>query len=460
MNGAMPLWTSAEIAAATGGVASGDFDVTGVAFDSREVGTGDLFVAMKGEASDGHRYLDQAFAQGAAGAIVSEPCAYPHVRVDDSFAALQMLGRASRARSGATIIGVTGSVGKTSAKEALFAALDRGAPGTVHRSVKSYNNHTGVPLSLARMPRDARFGVFEMGMNHAGELTDLTGIVRPHIAVVTAIAPAHTEFFRDESAIADAKGEIFAGLEPDGVAIIPFDSPHRDRLIAAAKPHATRIVTFGIAQGADARAIETVRLATGATFVTVQQNGRELSFTMAQPGMHWVSNALAVIACVEAAGADLGLAGLALAELGGLQGRGARFMTTLADGQALVIDESYNANPASMRATLAVLAKEPGRHVAVLGEMRELGAASAGYHAGLAEPILAANVEMALLVGEAMAPLAEALEGKVETVHVSDAAAALTSLRTILAPGDAVLIKGSNGVGLARVVASLGGEKT
>ncbi|WP_443024356.1 UDP-N-acetylmuramoyl-tripeptide--D-alanyl-D-alanine ligase [Sphingomonas sp. Leaf30] len=456
----MPLWTSAEIAAATGGIASAEFAVTGVAFDSREVGPGDLFVAMKGEASDGHLYLDQAFAQGAAGAIVSEPCAHPHVLVADSFTALQMLGRASRVRSGATIIGVTGSVGKTSAKEALFAALDRGAPGAVHRSVKSYNNHTGVPLSLARMPRDARFGVFEMGMNHAGELAELTQIVRPHIAVVTAIAPAHTEFFRDESAIADAKGEIFAGLEPDGVAIIPFDSPHRDRLTAAAAPHAARIVTFGIAKGADVRAIETVRLATGATFVTVQQDGRELSFTMAQPGMHWVSNALAVVACVEAAGADLGLAGLALAELGGLQGRGARFMTPLADGQALVIDESYNANPASMRATLAVLAKEPGRHVALLGEMRELGEASADYHAGLAEPILAANVEMALLVGEAMAPLAQALEGKVETVHVGDAAAALTSLRTILAPGDAVLIKGSNGVGLARVVTSLGGGKT
>lgn len=462
MSDAVPLWTSAEIAAATGGIASAEFVVTGVAFDSREVGPGDLFVAMKGEASDGHLYLDQAFAQGAAGAIVSEPCSHPHVLVADSFTALQMLGRASRARSGATIIGVTGSVGKTSAKEALFAALDRGAPGAVHSSVKSYNNHTGVPLSLARMPRDARFGVLEMGMNHAGELAELTQIVRPHIAVVTAIAPAHTEFFRDESAIADAKGEIFAGLEPDGVAIIPFDSPHRDRLTAAAAaaPHAARIVTFGIAKGADVRAIETVRLATGATFVTVQQDGRELSFTMAQPGMHWVSNALAVIACVEAAGADLGLAGLALAELGGLQGRGARFMTTLADGQALVIDESYNANPASMRATLAVLAKEPGRHVALLGEMRELGAASADYHAALAEPILAANVEMALLVGEAMAPLAQALEGKVETVHVGDAAAALTSLRTILAPGDAVLIKGSNGVGLARVVTSLGGGKT
>ena len=460
MSTAVPLWTSAEIAAATGGVASAEFAVTGVAFDSREVGPGDLFVAMKGEASDGHLYLDQAFAQGAAGAIVSEPCAHPHVLVADSFTALQMLGCASRARSGATIIGVTGSVGKTSAKEALFAALDRGAPGAVHRSVKSYNNHTGVPLSLARMPLDARFGVFEMGMNHAGELAELTQIVRPHIAVVTAIAPAHTEFFRDESAIADAKGEIFAGLEPDGVAIVPFDSPHRERLTAAAAPHASRIVTFGIAKGADVRAIETVRLATGATFVTVQQDGRELSFTMAQPGMHWVSNALAVIACVEAAGADLGLAGLALAELGGLQGRGARFMTTLADGQALVIDESYNANPASMRATLAVLAKELGRHIAVLGEMRELGDGSADYHAGLAEPILAANVEMALLVGEAMAPLAQALEGKVETVHVGDAAAALTSLRTILAPGDAVLIKGSNGVGLARVVTSLGGGKT
>ncbi len=460
MTGAAPLWTAAEIAAATGGTASADFAVGGVAFDSREVGPGDLFVAMKGEASDGHLFLDQAFAQGAAGAIVSEPCDHPHVRVADSFRALEDLARASRERNGATIIGVTGSVGKTSAKEALFAALDRGAPGAVHRSVKSYNNHTGVPLSLARMPRDARFGVFEMGMNHAGELAALTRIVRPHIAVVTAIAPAHTAFFPDESAIADAKGEIFEGLEPGGRAIVPFDSAHRDRLVAAAAPHAATVVTFGLEKGADVRAIETVRLATGSTFVTAQFGAHELSFTMAQPGMHWVSNALAVLACVDAAGADLGLAGLALAELGGLQGRGARFMAALPDGEALVIDESYNANPSSMRATLAVLKQEPGRHVAVLGEMRELGAASAGYHAGLAEPILAANVEMALLVGEAMAPLAQALEGKVETVHVGDAAAALTSLRTILAPGDAVLIKGSNGVGLARVVASLGGGKT
>ena len=455
-----PLWTAAEIAAATGGTASTDFAVTGVAFDSREVGSGDLFVALTGEATDGHRFLDQAFAQGAAGAIVSQPTDHPHVLVADTFVALNDLARASRARSSARIVGVTGSVGKTSAKEALFAALDRSMPGSVHRSVKSYNNHTGVPLSLARMPRDTTVGVFEMGMNHAGELSVLTALVRPHVAVVTAIAPAHTEFFPDESAIADAKGEIFAGLEPGGIAILPQDSPHRDRLFAAARPYAARVVTFGTGASADVRAIETMRLATGASFVTARVGDRELSFTLSQPGQHWVSNALAVIAAVDAVGADLGLAGLALADLGGLAGRGARFMTMVPGGEALVIDESYNANPASMRATLGVLAAEPGRHVAVLGEMRELGAASADYHAALADPVLAARADPVLLVGEAMAPLAAALEGKADIVHVADAAAALDRLAAMLVPGDAVLIKGSNGVGLSRVVAGLKGGKT
>jgi UDP-N-acetylmuramoyl-tripeptide--D-alanyl-D-alanine ligase len=355
------------------------------------------------------------------------------------------------------VIGVTGSVGKTSAKEALFAALDRSMPDRVHRSVKSYNNHTGVPLSLARMPRDTRVGVFEMGMNHAGELAQLTRLVRPHIAIVTAIAPAHTEFFSGEEAIADAKGEIFQGLEPGGTAIVPFDSPHRDRLIAAAKPCAAHIVTFGLEKGADVHAMEAMRVATGGTFVTARVGERELSFTLAQPGMHWVSNALAVLAAVDAAGGDLGQAGLALAELGGLPGRGARFEARVADGRALVIDESYNANPASMRATLAVLAHEPGRHVAVLGEMRELGDDSARYHADLAEAVTAARVETALLVGEAMAPLARALEARLHVVHVPDATAARAALGDMLAPGDAVLIKGSNGVGLSRLIAALRG---
>ncbi|WP_242096141.1 UDP-N-acetylmuramoyl-tripeptide--D-alanyl-D-alanine ligase [Sphingomonas sp. CROZ-RG-20F-R02-07] len=448
------LWTAADIAAATGGTAFGDFTADGIAFDSREVGPGDLFVALTGETTDGHRFLDQAFAQGAAGAIVSEDAARPRIRVGDTFAALRDLARAARTRTAATIVGVTGSVGKTSAKEALFAALDRSMPGAVHRSVKSYNNHTGVPLSLARMPASTRVGVFEMGMNHAGELADLTRLVRPHVALVTAIAPAHTAFFAGEEAIADAKGEIFQGLQPGGTAIVPFDSPHRDRLIAAARPYAARIVTFGMKEGADVRSLEAMRLPTG-TFVTARVGERELSFTMAQPGMHWVSNALAVLAAVDAVGADLGLAGLALAEMGGLAGRGARMPVSLAEGEALLIDESYNANPASMRATLAVLGHEPGRHVAVLGEMRELGDDSATYHASLAEPIAAARVEAVVLVGEAMAPLAAALEGHTELVHVMAAADALAALRSMLAPGDAVLIKGSNGVGLSRVVAGL-----
>jgi UDP-N-acetylmuramoyl-tripeptide--D-alanyl-D-alanine ligase len=456
----MTLWTSDKIAEATNGTASEAFAVTGVTFDSREVGPGDLFVALKGEATDGHRFLDGAFDRGAAGALVSSPTAHPHVLVPDTMAALENLARAARARTSAKIIGVTGSVGKTGTKEALFAALDRSAPGATHRSVKSYNNHTGVPLSLARMPAESRFGIFEMGMNHAGELAHLTTLVRPHVAIVTAIAPAHTQFFRDESAIADAKGEIFAGLEPGGVAIVPFDSPHRDRLIAAARPHAARIVTFGLEAGADVRAIEVMRQPSGGTFVTARVGERELSFTISQPGLHWVSNALAVLAAVDAVGGDLALAGLGLAELGGLAGRGARFTVPVAGGQALVIDESYNANPSSMRATLAVLAEETAsRKLAVLGEMRELGQASPSFHAALAEPIVAAGAERVILVGEAMAPLASALEGVLEFVHVPDAASALASLRATLTAGDAVLIKGSNGVGLAAVVAGLQGGK-
>ncbi|MET3712960.1 UDP-N-acetylmuramoyl-tripeptide--D-alanyl-D-alanine ligase [Sphingomonas trueperi] len=449
------LWTSDEIAAATGGTASADFTVSGVAFDSREVGPGDLFLALKGESTDGHRFLDQAFAQGAAGAVVSDATDHPSVRVADTTAALDALGAASRKRSAAKIIGVTGSVGKTGTKEALFAALDRIDPGCAHRSVKSYNNHTGVPLSLARMPRESRYGVFEMGMNHAGELAQLTRLVRPHVAIVTAIAPAHLGFFDSVEKIADAKGEIFQGLGAGGTAIVPFDSPYRDRLLDAARPYATRIVTFGLGEGADYRAVETMRARSGGTFVMARFGNRELSFTISQPGDHWVSNAMAILAAVDAVGGDLEVAGLALAELGGLAGRGARMTVPVGDGTALVIDESYNANPSSMRATLKVLAAEPGRKLAVLGEMRELGIHSDALHAELADPIAEAGVSRAILVGEAMAPLAAALEGRLDFVHVADAAAAKAELESTLAPGDAVLIKGSNGVRLATIVAAL-----
>ena len=458
MSGA--LWTSGEIATATGGTASAGFEVEAVAFDSREVGPGALFFALTGESTDGHRFVDQAFASGAAGAVVSAPTVHPSILVGDTTVALKNLARASRKRMEGVVIGVTGSVGKTGTKEALFECLERSAPGAAHRSVKSYNNHVGVPLSLSRMPRGTKFGVFEMGMNHAGELLALTHMVRPHVAIVTTIAPAHTEFFDSEEAIADAKGEIFQGLEPGGTAIVPFDSPHRDRLIAAAAPHAGQVVTFGLGQGADVRAVEILAGQPGGTFVTAQIGPeRTLSFTLSQPGDHWVANAMAVLAAVDAAGGDLEQAGLALAEMNGLAGRGARFQTALGAGEALVIDESYNANPSSMRATLAVLAQTPAaRRVAVLGEMRELGDQSAEFHAELAEPIRNAGVEALLLVGEGMVPLARALEGQIELVHVPDAVAARERIETMLRPGDAVLIKGSNGVGLSRVVAALAGR--
>ena len=444
----IPLWTSAAIAAAADGTASADFAVAGVACDSREVGFGDLFVALAGERTDGHRFVDQALRQGAAGVLASRPVEGPRVLVADTAAALNALAAASRARSAAKIVGVTGSVGKTGTKEALFAALDRPVRGAAHHSVKSYNNHVGVPLSLARMPADARFAVFEMGMNHAGELDALTRLVRPHAALVTAIAPAHSAFFSGEAAIADAKGEIFRGLEPGGTAIVPFDSPHRDRLIAAAEPHAARIVTFGLGKGADVRAEEAVRATVG-TLVNATLPTGQLTFTIGLPGGHWVSNALAVLAAVEAVGGDLAAAGLALAEMAGLPGRGQRIAVRLAGGEALLIDESYNANPASMAATLAVLGAEPGRRI--------VGGGSAGYHAALADP-LASAADIAILVGEGMAALIEALAGRIEVVHVADAGAAQARLEQMLRPGDAVLVKGSNAIGLARVVRALARE--
>jgi UDP-N-acetylmuramoyl-tripeptide--D-alanyl-D-alanine ligase len=458
----MSLWTAEEITAATGGVAQGDFTATGVAFDSREVEPGHLFLAMKGEATDGHLFLDKAFAAGAAGAIVSEEIARPHVRVSDTTAALNALGRAARNRTSARICGVTGSAGKTGTKEALYAALDRAAPGEAHRSVKSYNNHVGVPLSLARMPREIRFGVFEMGMNHAGELAALTRLVRPHVAIVTTIASAHREFFASDEAIADAKGEIFQGLEEGGIALVPHDSPHRNRLAAAARPYAGKVLSFGLREGADIRARDVVPSPNGGSLVTAVLPGAELTFTISQPGDHWVSNALAVLGAVEALGGDLAQAGLALADLPGIKGRGERHVIALDGGEALLIDESYNANPASMAATLTTFGALPvgGRRIAVLGAMKELGESSEAFHAALAEPVEAAGVELAILVGEEMEALAKALGAKVKMAHVPDSATATELARAEARPGDAILVKGSNSIGLAALVEALAGGKS
>ena len=460
------LWTSGEIAKATGGIASADFTVTGVTFDSREVGPGDLFIALKGETTDGHRFLDGAFAAGAAGAIVQTPVDHPHVLVPDSMAALEALGRASRARSRAQIIGVTGSVGKTGSKEAIAAALDRHRPGKVHRSVKSYNNHTGVPLSLARMPRDAEFGVFEMGMNHSEEIAALTRMVRPHVAVITTIAPAHIEHLGSMEAIADAKAEIGEGLEPGGTIVLPFDSPWFSRLSATAAAQAATIVSFGTGEGANVRARDWVTdHDSGGSLVTAQLADATLCFSLAQPGEHWVANAMAVLAVVRAVAADLPAAGVALAELPGLAGRGARHSMAVDGGSALLIDESYNANPASMAATLAQLGREPAtRRIVLLGAMKELGEHGPRFHADLLPHLISARIDKAILIGEEMGALAQAiatarLENPLDFAHGTSVEEATERLSADLRPGDAILIKGSNSVGLSRIVTALtGGE--
>jgi UDP-N-acetylmuramoyl-tripeptide--D-alanyl-D-alanine ligase len=452
------LWNSDEIVQATGGSASEPFEVIGVTFDSREVEPGFLFIAMPGTVHDGHKFVEQAFAAGAAGAIVSQPVEGPHVLVEDTATALEALGRAARERCQATIFGVTGSVGKTSTKEALYAALDRYAPGKVHRSVKSYNNHTGVPLSLARMPRDVRFAVLEMGMNNRGEIAALTRQVRPHVAIITAIAPAHIENLGSEQAIADAKAEIFEGLEPGGVAIVPNDSEYRDRLVKAARRRAEQIITFG-GGDADVHAIHAVSAEGGGSLISAGLLERELTFTISQRGDHWVSNSLAVLAAVEAVGADVAIAGLALADLGGLKGRGARHLVQIGDGEVLVIDESYNANPASMTATLKSFGEERDvkRRIAVLGPMRELGEHSAALHAALAPAVLGAHIDCLILLGEEMKPLAEQVVGKLALDLADDVDDATDTLMRTLHPGDAVLVKASNSVGLAKLVERVAG---
>lgn len=453
------LWSSQEIADATGGTASQSFEVTGVTFDSREVGPGDLFVAMPGTVHDGHEFVAAAFQAGAAGVIVSRRVNGPHVLVEDTFAALQALGRASRERSRATILGVTGSVGKTSTKEALYAALERNRPGKVHRSVKSYNNHTGVPLSLSRMPRDAELAVLEMGMNNKGEIAVLTRQVRPHVAIITAIAPAHIENLGSMEAIAAAKAEIFEGLEPGGTAIVPNDTLYRDLLVKAARRHADSIITFG-GGDADVHAVHAVTAEGGGSLISAALLERELTFTISQRGEHWVTNSLAVLAAVEAVGCDVALAGLALADLGGLKGRGERHIIEIHGGEVLLIDESYNANPASMAATLKSLGEEPevARRVAVLGPMRELGEHSAQLHAGLAPAVREAHVDQLILIGDEMRPLAEKVIGNISLDLVANVDEATEALRRIVRPGDAVLVKASNSVGLAKLVESMAKE--
>lgn len=470
----LALWDAASIEAATGGKASHQFQASGVEMDSRDVRPGDLFIALKGEAMDGHKFLGAAFAKGAAAAIVDRPVNYPHVLVKDTTEALHALAHYARDRGEAVRIGVTGSVGKTGVKEAIFASLDRSSRGAAHRSVRSYNNHVGVPLSLARLPARAKYGVFEMGMNHEGEIAPLSAHVRPHVALITTIAPAHIENLGSMEAIADEKSQIFTGLIPGGTAIIPADSDYTPRMIANATAMGVNIVTFGRSPDADVRLIDAIPSANGGSMVTAQLGAREdnsrICFCVAEPGEHWISNALGVIAAVRASGGDLGAAGLALAEMGGLKGRGARHTVDVPGGTALLIDESYNANPASMRATLKALGQTPAlRRVAILGAMKELGDFGPDFHRQLAEPLSQEGIDHAILVGEEMRALgaelsrrnANSLGFKPTFDQCDTPAQAIAALDAFdLTHGDTVLVKGSNSVGLGSLVTHYTGQSS
>lgn len=458
----MPLWGAMEAASATGGHTIGEWQAAGVSIDSRTVGAGDLFVALSGPNFDGHNFVADALKKGAAAAVVAKQppgvdASAPLLMVADTQHALENLGRASRARTQAKIIAVTGSVGKTGTKEALKHALER--QGRTFASSGSLNNQWGVPLSLSRMPRDASYGIFELGMNHPGEIAALTRMVRPDVAVITTVEPAHLGFFASVEAIADAKAEIFDGVEPHGAAILNRDNAFYDRLANAAKARGiARILGFGTHEQASVRLIN-FHLHATASAVTAAVMGEAIDYSISLPGRHWVMNSLAVLAAAKAVGADVGTAAGAMATLSALEGRGKRFRIDIPGGAIELIDESYNASPASMRAAFAVLgAIEPmqgGRRIAVLGAMLELGQDSQRLHAELAQPLIDADVALVFTLGEDMRALDAALPAKRRGGHAASVAELAELLSKRLKPGDVVTLKGSHGSRIYELVAKL-----
>ncbi len=458
-----PLWSNlgivAPLYARTNGLVAKP--ITGVSIDTRTLAPGDLFFAIKGENSDGHDHVATAFERGAAAAVVNEAHASalfkagPLYIVHDTLAAMQSLGLTARARSEASIIAVTGSVGKTSTKDALALVLS--AQGATHASVASYNNHLGVPLTLCRMPREARFGVFEIGMNHAGEITQLVEMVRPHVAIITTIAPVHLEHFESVDDIADAKAEIFSGLEPGGAVVLNIDVKQYVRLRKAAEDAGiTRIYTFGSRKGADARFEDAVTIAEG-TRVQARILGRRYTYTVGAPGRHMAMNSLGVLLGVEALGGNLDRAAADLSRFTPPAGRGERSFLRSARGDFTLVDESYNANPASMRAALSLLRETQvgGRRIAVLGDMLELGPQAADLHADLAEAVVAADVDLVFAAGPLMKHLYDALPGSLRGAWAETSSEIEETLVDIIGPYDIVMVKGSNGARMGPVVAKL-----
>lgn len=456
---AEPLWTAQDIALAVGGrIEGGVFDASGVTFNSREVLPGDLFVALKG-ARDGHDFAASAFAAGAVGALVERPVdGGPCIVVSDTLRALEQLGTAARERAPQARRGaVTGSVGKTSVTQAIKAGLD--LAGRAHASVKSYNNHIGVPLTLARMPRTTERAVFEIGMNAPGEIAPLSKLVAPHAACVTTVGPVHIEGFVDgEAGVAREKASIFEGLVPKGSAVVNGDVGWGEMLCAAARRAGAVPVTFGTDRGHDARLLEFEPNPEGAR-VSAEIFGRTHVFTLKQSGFHWGLNSLCVVLMLDALNVPLETALAALAEFQPLAGRGQSTTVRIGAGAFTLIDESYNANPLSMQAGFSSLGARPlppgGRRVVVLTDMLELGDRSESLHAGLAQYIDAAGIDLVHAAGPQMKQLMQALSPERRGLWRETAADLAMEAESLVAPGDIVMVKGSNGSRASLVAAAL-----
>ena len=457
-----PLWTADEAVAATGGTTNGAWSAGGVSIDSRTVAEGDLFVALAGPNHDGHDHVGAALAAGAAAALVHrrpEGLAADSrlLLVEDTLAGLGRLGAAARARTGARIAAITGSVGKTSTKEMLKRMLEDQA--ATHASAGSFNNHWGVPLSLARMPADTVYGVFEMGMNHPGEISPLSLLARPHVATITTVEAVHLEFFPSVAEIADAKAEIFDGIAPGGTAVLSRDNPHFGRLAAAARARGVeRIRGFGQHIESEARLLD-VALDPDSSRVLALVGDKAIAYRIAVPGLQWVHNSLAALATAKALGADVEAAARTLATMLPPKGRGERHRLTLPAGHLTVIDESYNASPVSMRAAIATLAvARPGpggRRIAVLGDMLELGGQSDELHASLAGPLAERGIDLVFTAGLHMAHLHQALPVARRGGHAPSADVAADLLRAMVRAGDVVMVKGSAGSRMGQVVKAL-----
>ncbi len=450
------LWTSAELRAATGGTLAAEVAVTGISIDTRTLQPGDLFVALRYQ-RDGHDFVADALARGAAVALVDRDppgvaAGAPLLRVADTLAGLQALGAAARTRSGARFVGVTGSVGKTTTKEMLRVAL--GALGATHASAASYNNHWGVPVTLARMPRDAAFGVIEMGMNARGEIAPLSRMARPHVAVITTIGTAHIGNLGSQEAIAEEKADILLGLEKGGTAVLPADSAFLPQLLRRAEQAGAKVLTFGENSRADIQLTDYVPEADRGT-ARLLMDGLPLSVHLSAPGHHLALNACAVLGAVHALEGDVVAAAEALSSFDAGAGRGQRVTLALPGGTALLLDDSYNASAASIRAGLKVLAAQrASRRIIVLGDMLELGEGGPAMHVELA-PDGAAMADLVYACGPLMRGLYDALPEARRGAHAPDSAALATIVAQALRPGAAVLVKGSLGMRMARVVSAL-----